>query len=393
MNMKRKKPKYGRIISFFLLLLIVIGLGIYVLFFKDNISNDKDNNPIINDEEDEKPKESSLSMLMVGDGLIHANVFNDAKAGDTYDFSPMFDDVRDIVKEYDLAFYNQETPFAGKELKYSGYPNFNTPSEFGDEMLSMGFNLVSLATNHTMDKGSKGAINALGYWNSKKENVLAAGSYLSEEARKAPDIREENGIKYTMLAYTVSTNLAVPANQSYLLNRYDKEKARKDIESVRDKVDLLIVSMHWGTEYATKPNAQQKEIANYLASLGVDIIIGTHTHSVQPIEYIDDTLVVYSLGNFISSQLDNDKLTGLMVTLKVTKKEDAAKIDISNVQADLIYTYYKEKPSNPVHTGHTVIPYSKLTTVYFPDYVDYYDKYKDIITSLDDTIAVGAINE
>lgn len=391
--MRGRRPNYKRIIGFFLFLSLIIGIPVYWAFFKDNEPFLNTKNPVVdkNDEkeiekEDDK-KEYSLDMIMVGDALIHANVFNDAKSSTGYDFGHMFEYVSDTIKTYDLAFYNQETPFAGKSIGYSGYPQFNTPSEYGDEMLDMGFNLVSLATNHTMDKGATGAINSLEYWNSK--DVLTAGSYLSLEERNKINIKEKNNIKYTMLAYTLTSNLSIPAGKSYLLNMYDKAKATEDINNVRDKVDLLIVSMHWGDEYQLQPNARQKEIAAYLASLGVDIIIGTHTHSVQPIEYIDGTLVLYSLGNFISSQLYEDNLVGLMPTLKVTKtvENGQSTMNISDLEATLIYTYYDN------HKNHKVIPFDKLTTNDFSKYKEYYEKYREVLTSMDKTITVGAISE
>lgn len=395
--MRRKKLNYRKVLTLFLLLILGIGFSWGFQIFKNNKPADNKQDPIVEEEEEEKeePKEKSLKMLMVGDVLIHGNVYNDAKVDSTYDFSPMFDDIRDIVKQYDLAFYNQETPFGGKELKYSGYPTFNTPSEIGDEMIEMGFNLVSLATNHTMDKGEKGALNSLNYWK-EKENVLVAGSYASTEERNKEVIKEKNGITYTMLAYTTLTNYAIPSGKSYLLNMYDKTKVKEDIERVRNKVDLLLVSMHWGVEYANTPSSQQKEIAAYLASLGVDIIIGHHTHSVQPIEFIDNTLVIYSMGNFISSQLNDDDLIGLMSTLKITKKEIDGEsiIEISDVQADLVFTYYKGgRTMGSVHTNHKVIPFDKLTVEDFPRYKYFYEKYKKVLTSMDETIEVGAINE
>ena len=393
---KRRRLKIKRLILF---LLLILSIGIGWFFLKEqNFFKSKPNDSEIEgkEPEEEKPKEYSLDMIMVGDVLIHSLVYRDAKVGDTYDFNPMFDRIRDIVGEYDLAFCNQETPFGGKELGYSGYPVFNTPSEIGDALIGMGFNLVSLATNHTMDKGVIGAINSLNYWNSKEE-VLTAGSYLSEEARKEVRIREKNNIKYTMLAYLATfTNKALPSNQQYLLNMYDKEKVKEDIERVRDKVDLLIVSMHWGQEYKTEPNAKQREIAEYLASLGVDIIIGHHTHSVQPIEYIDGTLVFYSLGNFISNQPNYDDLIGLMPTLRVTKTVDKDKttMQISDLQANLIYTYYEGvRCETCYHSNYSVIPFSEITANEFPQYKTYYNKYKDVLTSLDPTIKVGAINE
>jgi poly-gamma-glutamate synthesis protein (capsule biosynthesis protein) len=395
--MRKRKPNYKKFGSFLLFLCLGIGLLVYTFVYKDkNLKNDN-TNPVIDDEEkdnENKPKVYSLDMLMVGDVLIHANVYRDAQVGDTYDFSPMFSDVKDLVKDYDLAFYNQETPFGGKALKYGGYPKFNTPSEIGDNMLGMGFNLVSLATNHTMDRGEIGAVNALNYWN--KKDVLTAGSYLSVDDRDKVNIKEKNGIKYTMLAYTMSTNYAIPSGKSYLLNMYDKDRVAADINRVKDQVDLLIVSMHWGTEYALEPNDQQQEIAAYLASLGVDIIIGHHTHSVQPIEYVDGALVIYSLGNFISSQLYDDNLVGLMPTLKITKMVDKGKttMAISDLKANLIFTYYKgSRALNSVHTDHKVIPFDQLTVEDFPQYKTYYEKYKKVLTSMDETITVGSIGE
>lgn len=395
--MRRKRINRKKIGFTFILLVLVVSFGIY-LFVSNDKTTPNDNPPVNegnNNNDDDKPKEQSISLVMVGDALIHGNVYNDAKVGDTYDFSPMFTEVDDFIKKHDLAFYNQETPFGGKAMGYSGYPRFNTPSEIGDDMLEMGFNLVSLATNHTMDRGEEGVLNSLTYWNTKKD-VLTAGSYSSEEDRDKIVIKEKNGIKYTMLAYATLTNYAVTSGKPYLLNMYNKEKVKADIEKVRDKVDLLMVSMHWGTEYATTPNTQQKEIAAYLASLGVDIIIGHHTHSVQPIEYIDGTLVVYSLGNFISSQLNDDDLVGLMTSIKITKTEDKGNISInlSDLQARLIFTYYKGgRTMQSVHTDHKIIPFDVITTNDFPDYKEYYEKYKDVLTSMDETIPVMEMNE
>lgn len=390
--MKRKRRNRFKLLIT-LLIFIVIGFLAWPFFVKILISNTKKETP-----SKEKPivknenVTTSVNMVMVGDLLIHENVFKDMKTSSGYDFSPMFTEVTDFIKGYDLAFYNQETPFAGEKLVYDGYPAFNTPSEAGDAMLNMGFNLVSLATNHTMDKGVNGAINSLTYWNSK--NVLTAGSYLSEDDRKKVVIKEKNGIKYTLLAYATLSNMGTSSSQPYLLDMYDKEKVKEDIERVRDKVDVLIVSMHWGTEYATKPNDNQKEIAEYLSSLGVDIVIGTHTHSIEPIEYVGKTLVFYSLGNFASSQLYDDNLVGLMPTLKITKtvENKVSKIEISDVEARMVFTYYKGcRTINCKHTDHKVIPFSKITTADFPKYMDFYNKYKKIIQSLDPSIKVEEI--
>ncbi len=178
-------------------------------------------------------------------------------------------------------------------------------------MIDAGFNLVSLATNHTMDSGEKAVINSRKYWD-KQKNILAIGSYDSFETQNEIQIMEKNGITYTMLNYTYGTNgIAVPKGKEYLVNvwptdlsindpkrdtKYQlyKEQVKKDIQKIRDKVDVLIVSMHWGIEYTHTPTAYQKDEAEFLADQGVDIIIGTHPHVIQPITWIDDTLVIYS---------------------------------------------------------------------------------------------------
>ena len=326
----------------------------------------------------EIPKETSLSLVMVGDCLIHGAVYSDAEDGNGYDFRPMLEEMKPIISSFDLAFYNQETILGGTKLGLSSYPRFNSPYEVGDAFLDSGFNLVALANNHTLDKGEKGIINSSNYWSTK--DAYVAGSYSSQEERANIEIKEENGITYALLSYTTWTNgLRVPQGKDYLLNVYDAEVVKKDVESIKDKVDLLMVSMHFGDEYSHKPSAKQKEIATYLSSLGVDIVIGHHPHVVQPIEFIGDTLVVYSLGNFISAQRGIDKLTGLMVSLNVVKDLQTNAISFTNIEAELLYTY--SNYSKGWRANFKVYPYTKLTEKLLPNYEMYYNKYMDIALS------------
>ncbi len=407
MNRRRKrKLKKKIIISIILLLFIGIGTGLYLnrdsisnLFNNKEVANPNDNN---NDrkEEEEKPKEDEvykINMLATGDALIHNAVYWEYATGnrDTgpYNFDGALDYVRDIVSEYDIAYYNQETPFAGGLP--DGYPRFSTPSEFGDAMLDAGFNMVSLATNHTLDKGENGIINFYNYFKNK-DDVVYNGIADSMDTRNNFIIGEKNNITYTMLSYTTSTNgLPVPSGKDYLVNVYDAEQVKEDIESVRDKVDVLIVAMHWGVEYATTPNASQEEIAQYLADLGVDIIIGTHPHVLQPITWIDDTLVIYSLGNFISNQYGTDdynKLVGFMATWNITKTvtpEGEVDITIDNLGGELIFTKYNGNPITTAnHDGHQVIPFSKMTDEVLSTFTHsierdrLYEKYSGILENM-----------
>ena len=407
MNRRRKrKLKKKIIISIILLLFIGIGTGLYLnrdsisnLFNNKEVANPNDNN---NDrkEEEEKPKEDEvykINMLATGDALIHNAVYWEYATGnrDTgpYNFDGALDYVRDIVSEYDIAYYNQETPFAGGLP--DGYPRFSTPSEFGDAMIKAGFNMISTATNHTIDKGEDGILNFYNYLKNK-DGIIFNGIADSATARNNFIIGEKNNITYTMLSYTTSTNgLPVPSGKDYLVNVYDAEQVKEDIESVRDKVDVLIVAMHWGVEYATTPNASQEEIAQYLADLGVDIIIGTHPHVLQPITWIDDTLVIYSLGNFISNQYGTDdynKLVGFMATWDITKTvtpEGEVDITIDNLGGELIFTKYNGNPITTAnHDGHQVIPFSKMTDEVLSTFTNsierdrLYEKYSGILESM-----------
>ena len=393
MARRRKKLKKKVFVTFLLLIVIAIG-GLVTYKYSFANDNSKENN-ISNNEQgnnNTSPKEDEvyeISLLVTGDAVIHNAIYWEYETDDGgYNFDGALDYVRDIVAKYDIAYYNQETPFAGGEP--DGYPRFSTPSEFGDAMLKAGFNMVSLATNHTIDKGETGVLNFYNYFKNK-DGVVYNGIADSEGSRNNFIIGEKNNITYTMLSYTTSTNgLPVPSGKDYLVNVYDAEQVKKDIEAVRDKVDVLIVAMHWGVEYAASPNSEQIEIANYLADLDVDIVIGCHPHVLQPITMIDDTVVMYSLGNFISNQYGTDdynKLVGFMATLDITKTvtpEGDVTIDIDNLGGELIFTKYNGNPITTAnHDGHVVIPFSIMHDgTYLSDYQRIYEKYTGILENM-----------
>jgi poly-gamma-glutamate capsule biosynthesis protein CapA/YwtB (metallophosphatase superfamily) len=332
------------------------------------------------------PKEYQLNMVMVGDMLIHSPVYKDAYKDGTYDFTGMIERIKPIIQESDIAFYNQETTLGGVELGLSSYPRFNSPYEVGDAMIDAGFNMVSLANNHTIDRGEKAILNSIVYWN-KHKNILTAGSYDSFELKEEDRIFEKNGITYTLLAYTNGTNgLPIPKGKEYLVDVYSKEKAKADIERLRNKVDIIIVSMHWGNEYVHNPNEYQIENANYLASLGVDIIVGTHPHVIQPIDIIDDTIVFYSLGNFLSSQIGIERLIGLIGKVVITKTvyEDYTTVEKELGENELFYNHYHSIKRN----NFKLIPFTEVDEKVLPNYANVYKKYKNIVIKYDNSIIV-----
>ena len=376
---RRIRKRIRNIVLMILAFLLLFGL--VVLFLKLNTSKKAKKDPVIEKEDVKVPKIYEASVFMVGDALIHSNVYEDARGTDgSYDFKPMLEQIKPISIKYDLKYYNQETILGGATLGYSSYPRFNSPTEVGDAFLDAGFNLVSLATNHTMDKGEAGVINSVNYWKSK-ENVVYSGQWTSNEEREESHVYNINGISYAFFSYTTWTNgLETPAGKEYLNNVYSPEKAAADIAKVKDLADVIIVAMHWGTEYSLGVSSQQTEIANYLSSLGVNLIIGAHPHVVEPVEYINDgkTFVIYSLGNFISDQIGIERLTGLMMEVtikKVVDVDDTVTISIDSPKAELIYTYSK------YGSNFKVYPYYRLDNTLLPNYMSYYEYYKGIVSS------------
>ena len=379
-----------------LISVLAIGAGIFTGYLFTEILDTPNKTEVKKEEKkkEEVKKEPKVetykaSLFAVGDALIHDGVYIDAntykKGSDghyIYDFSPMFTDIADIVKDYDLAFYNQETVIGGKNLGLSNYPCFNSPDEIGLDLVKIGFNMVNLSTNHTKDKGIAGIKYSANFWE-KQENVYAVGSYTSKEKKEEAKFKTVNGINYALLGYSTVTNgFTIKDSESYYWDLYDKEKVKNDIEKIKDKVDVIIVSMHWGTEYTHVPTQEEREIAKYLASLGVDIIIGHHPHVIQPIEYVDDTLVIYSLGNFISAQDGTAKRVGMMASLDINKTVTDGKttsVTIDNVKGDLIWTYYRG------YKNFKVIPFSKLNNNLLNGYQSIYNQYKPIINKTNDS--------
>ena len=300
----KKNNKIWIVGIYFVAFVLLIGTSLYFFDRRKPTVNENQNNITENDEKEEKkPEEYHLRLGMIGDALYHPGCFKDGLQSDgTYNFDKQLVDILPLVKTYDLAYYNQETILGGKEFVLSGYPNFNSPQEVGDAFVKAGFNLVSLANNHSLDKGQKAILKSVEYWRGQT-GVMTAGSYDSLEDKARSHIGEKNGITYAFFAYTYGTNgIPVPKGKEYLVNVFEEEKVKSDIQSVREQVDVVLVSMHWGTEYVHTPSAEQRKQAQFLTELGVDVIIGSHPHVIQPIEHIGKTVVIYSLGNFISAQ-------------------------------------------------------------------------------------------
>lgn len=330
---------------------IIVALGIFltVRFVGGNEPQPQVNTTSENTEastEARVPK--TLKMLSVGDNLIHNGIYEQAQArvgGNGYDFSFAYKNVASAIKEADIATLNQETVIA-EGYKPSSYPMFNSPKELGDEMVKIGFDVVNLATNHMLDKTTKGLIQAMDYWDTK-EGVVRTGAYRNEEELNKVEFIEKDGLKIGLVGVTQHTNgIKLPTDTAVKIIYTDNEESIKaKIEAAKKECDVVLVNAHWGEEYTNVPTDLQRNLAKKMADWGADVIIGHHPHVIQPVEWIekDDgsrTLVAYSLGNFISQQNRAPRMIGGMLRYDLTKDFSSGKVTISNVSFETIVTHF-----------------------------------------------------
>jgi poly-gamma-glutamate synthesis protein (capsule biosynthesis protein) len=297
-----------------------------------------------------KDTNSEVTLLAVGDNLIHIEVVQSGKQlNGTLNYDHLYSNLKEEIASADIAVVNQETILGGDDFPYSGYPNFNSPTEIGDALVEAGFDIVLQATNHTMDMGLKGIENTLAYWKSKPQ-IRVLGINETEEANDEIAVIERNGIKLAMLNYTYSLNgYSLPKNKSYLVNLLNKKKMARDIAKAEEIADFTIVFPHWGSEYVYAATSMQKDLTEFFYEHGVDLVIGAHPHVIEPVEWIETDpdhrmLVYYSLGNFMSYQKEAPRMLGAMAEVTINKDENGAYI--SNAAITPIVTHYENGPSD-----------------------------------------------
>lgn len=337
-----------------IIFLDVVALGVILLVPKNSRPDVGVNSDVGGEITETQPAEpfTRVSFTAVGDNLIHDTVYEQAAARSSsgYDFSDAYDRIADKIAEPDVAILNQET-IISTEHNVSSYPMFNSPVEVGEEMLEIGFDVFNIATNHSIDCGEKGLVSAINFWKSK--NAVTCGAYLNNEDMSNIPMNEVNGVKFAYLGFTESTNdLSLPDDSEVILvQAKDESLLQQRIIEAKKIADVVIVSAHWGNEYTHEPTAAQRELAEKLASWGADVIIGTHPHVIQPVEYITNsdgrkTLVAFSLGNFISAQNRGPRMLGGMLDFEVVKNNTTGAISIENVKFSGVVTHYGYGYSN-----------------------------------------------
>lgn len=274
-------------------------------------------------------QEPSLTLIMVGDILLHTPVAESGLLEDgSYNFDALFENVAPVVKEADLALVNQEVILGGKELGVTGYPSFNAPFELGDALVNAGFDVVLHATNHALDKGKKGLVNCQDFWKNNYPEIAVLGIHDSQEDQEEIYVYEHDGIRVAVLNYTYGTNgIALPKDMTFGVDLLEESRVEADLAKAEELADFTVVCPHWGTEYNLGISKEQKRWTDIFLENGADLVIGTHPHVIEPVEWVagEDQramLVYYSLGNFVNwtsgtGERVSDRMVGGMARVEL----------------------------------------------------------------------------
>ena len=317
--------------------------------YLETSSNVEENTNELDDTTQNTNEDTTFHLTAIGDIMCHNTQYMDAYNSDTgkYDFSYVFEDIEYYIKNSNITVANLETTFAGEDVGYSNYPRFNTPDALAYNLKKLGVDVVSTAGNHSLDYGFDGLSRTIDVLN--KADISHVGTYQTQEERDTIVFKYVKGIKIAFLNYAYGTNgMTIPSDKSYCINLIDEELIKNDIETAKSQeTDIIVASVHWGTEYSTVPNGTQNELADFLFQNGVNIILGTHPHVLQKMEKrtvtledgsTQDGFIIYSLGNFISDQNADNTRTSIILDLQITKHTDES-VTIDNVSYTPIYMY------------------------------------------------------
>lgn len=323
-----------------------------------------DNNSEDNVFSEEEIKETVINFLACPDNIIHPSVFYDAleRAARTnsvspdysdlhnanYDFSQIYEYVGSAMKNADITYINQETLIGGTSGKIIGYPCFNSPKPVADTVVDLGVDVVNVAHNHMLDSGNtKYLENCNNVFTEAGLEVI--GYYPDQESTGNIRIIEREGIKVAFLAYTYGTNgIRLPSSSSFIIPTLDEELITRQVSLANEQADIVIASCHWGYEDTFNANGEQKKFAKLFTELGVDVVLGMHPHVIQPMEWMtaesgNKTLVIYSLGNFVSGMVAGKNMLAGMFSMDIVKDNETGEVSIKSPTFIPIVTHYTKK--------------------------------------------------
>ena len=313
-------------------------------------------------------KKPSVTLTMVGDILLHDRIHKYSKQEDgSYNYDTIFASLTEEISGVDLALVNQEVVLGGESLGISGYPSFNAPEEVGDALVSAGFDVVLHANNHALDKKHKGILNTLEFWEETYPDIGVLGIHNSAKDQEELYIVELNGIRIAILNYTYGTNgIAMPKDMPYAVDMLWEDAVIEDIKLAKEQADFVIVCPHWGTEYRLTPDKSQKKWTDLFIEQGVDLVLGTHPHVIEPVELFtqqetgEQMLVYYSLGNFVNWTAGTgdgvaNRMVGGMANITIEMDENGD-VYIADYSVTAVVCHVEKKTN-----GITVYPLSEYT--------------------------------
>lgn len=284
---------------------------------------------------------SHLRIIATGDQLPHETINLLARTGDGYDYTQFFEPVQFMFDSADVSFCNQEALSSGEEFGVSGYPAINAPTEFARDLHAVGCNVIGLANNHINDKNQAAINKTLEVWDGLQP-LAVAGANRSAEEQSAVRYFEVKGVKFAFVAYTDHSNRPSPA--TYSLNMMEEAFVASQMQEARAQADIVLVSAHWGTEYSPAINTAQTKWAEIFAANGADIVIGHGPHVIGPVQKLPkagggETVVWYSLGNMIATQLDVESQVGGFAVMDFGLSGDSPQL--TSIGFMPTYTHYE----------------------------------------------------
>ncbi len=319
------------------------------------------------------PEDKRVHVIAAGDNLIHYSVYKNAERlageGENYNFKPLYENVKYLIEDADVAILNQETIISrSNEVRGAngGALLFNSPPEVADAVIDLGFDVFTMANNHLLDFGASALEESINFWNDKAQtyDLTVLGAYLNEQDANNIRVREVNGVKIAFLAYAEHINgFSIPADSPLrVVMTYEEDVIERQIKEAKEIADAVIVSAHWGVEDTHIVSEDRIELANKMVDWGADVILGCHTHTAETMEWIerdDGTkgFVYYSMGNFICCQTDNFNLVGEMPDFDIVVDGATGEVRLEDVGCIPNIIHYEAGD----FTNLRVYPYSKYS--------------------------------
>lgn len=377
MKNANKKDKFSSVVALVCILAVIVSTCCaYTLVghFRPDITDNVEGYLSALDQPEETtseiPATYTARLMCAGDNIIHSAIYNQAKErgdGESYDFSYVYKDVKKIIEKSDFAMINQQTVLS-KELPPSSYPDFCSPTAVGKAIYDLGFNVINHANKNVGDKGSKGAQDTINYWE-KKDGATLVGLYQSSNMIETIPLKVVNGIRFSFIGITEDVNKNLPSDAlPYVISLNEDGKTTAEtynrikslIKKAESMSDVVVLSVHFSGNEKSEPTSTQLDIVNYLASFGADVIIGSGTNSVQPMEFREkadgsQTLIIYSLGNFVSAQTSKENMLGGIADIVFVRDNESGKTSIKTAKIIPVVTMYGSNYSDV-----RVVPLSKL---------------------------------